>query len=318
MQEGQRLVAVVIRYLEKANAPGAVDFKRLAASMLNTDSHFKLPISRQADSSKSTSSPSVSRKQIQPQLYRHVSMSESDLLSQQEKLRRATLPNIALQHPGIPQYGRPSMDANRCESPMMKREYRGSGSQLPSMVKTHVNKDPKPPNLDYLSLNNTPVSSEPQSPVQTRPRQTMQNSQHPQNQTFSTSAYNGPKTSTATPTEWEVLLGSFDDRHLYDAIYGGGPTPALAVTDSSNYGSWSPESWDYASVGMGDFNNNVATANSVLSFSEVSLSSDDLPGNDLGLSGTRLDCKRQLLPGTVSSNDGYPYLLEGLDSSLGL
>jgi len=318
MQDGQRLVAVVIKYLEKANAPGAVDFKRLAASMLSMNSHLKLPKSMHAPtSSKSTPSPSVSRKQLQPQIYRHSSMSESDLLSQQEKLRRATLPNIAMQQQGVPQYGRTSMDSARSESPSTRREYRGSGSQLPTMVQPRV-KDPKPPNLDYLSLNNTPVSSQPQSPILTRPRQPTQNSQHSQNPTFPAPTYSAPKTTTATPTEWEVLLGSFDDRHLYDAIYGGGPTPAVAVADSSNYGTWSPESWDYASVGMDNFNNNAATANSVLSFSEESLSSDDLSGSDLGLTGSHLDYKRQVLSGTVSSNDGYSYLLEGLDNSLGL
>ena len=34
MQDGQRLVVVVTEYLEKAKAPGAADFQRLAASLL--------------------------------------------------------------------------------------------------------------------------------------------------------------------------------------------------------------------------------------------------------------------------------------------
>jgi hypothetical protein len=324
MQDGQRLVVVVIRYLEKANAPGAADFKRLAASLLNVESQFKcsnaIHAHTTAKSTKSTPSPPVSRKQLQPQLYRHASasMSESDILSQQETLRRATLPNIAMQSQDIQRYGRTSIDSMRSESPMVKRESRGSAPQLPTMLKSQVTKNPKPPNLDYLSLSNTPANSQPQSPSQPRPRQQTQTSN---NQVFLTSAYNAPKTSTATPSEWEVLLGSYDDRHLYDAIYGGGPTPALALTDtsSSNYGAWSPDSWDYTTIGPSDYNNNAAPPQSVLSFSEESLSSgEDLTASDLGLSGIHHDYKPQRLSGTVSSADGYGYLLDGFEGAFNL
>lgn len=323
MQDGQRLVIAVIKYLEKSKAPGAADFKRLAASMIKLDVQPKTSNGREntmpaPTSTKSTPSPSATRKQLQPQLYRHASatMSESDLLSQQEKLRRATLPSIAMHSPEIRQYGRTSMDSARSESPVCKREYRSSASQLPTMLKPQVNKAPKPPNLDYLSLSNTPLSSQPQSPAQRRSTpltQTSHGSMCP------TSTYSGPK-PTANPTEWEVLLGSFDDRHLYDAIYGGGPAPALSMNDTttSNYGAWSPDSWDYTSISMGDFAN-TAPDQSVLSFSEESLSSgEELSPNDLGFPGTNRDYKLPILPGNVSSNDGYGYLLDSLDGTFGL
>lgn len=324
MQDSQRLVVVVIRYLEKANAPGAADFKRLAASLLNVEPQFKgsnaVHTQSTAKSTKSTPSPPVSRKQLQPQLYRHASasMSESDILSQQEKLRRATLPDIAMQSQGSQRYGRTSIDSMRSESPMSKRESRGSAPQLPTMLKSQVAKNPNPPNLDYLSLSNTPANSQPQSPAQSRPRQHAPNSN---NQMFPTSAFNAPKSSTATPSEWEVLLGSYDDRHLYDAIYGGGPTPALAMTDtsSSNYGAWSPDSWDYTTIGLSDYTTNSAAPQSVLSFSEESLSSgEDLTASDLGLSGIHQDYKPQDLSGTVSSADGYGYLLDNFEGAFNL
>ena len=125
--ESQRLVSVVIKYLQKANAPGASDFKRLAASMINFETQPKVTKNRTSDNNmlaptraKTTPSPSVPRKQLKPQLYRQPSatMSESDLLSQQEKLRRATMPNFALQRQDSHHHSRTSMDSARSQSPM--------------------------------------------------------------------------------------------------------------------------------------------------------------------------------------------------------
>jgi len=329
MQDSQRMVSVVIKYLQKANAPGAADFKKLAASMIRLDDGLpKVVKARTSDSnmlaptssSKSTISPSVPRKQLKPQLYRHTSatMSESDLLSQQEKLRRATMPNISLQRQDNHHQGRISIDSVRSDSPMSKREYRGSAPQLPTMLKPRSKNNPKPPNLDYLSLCNSPVLSQPTSPVHTRNQQA-QNSHTP---SYPTSAYAGSKAATATPTEWEVLLGSFDDRHLYDAIYGGGPgpAPALSLTDTSasQYGGWSPESWDMTSFNMADFTSGIAPPQSVLSFSEDSLSSggEDMSASELSLPGpSQLDYRHSLLSGTTSSEQ---YLLDGLDATFGL
>jgi len=324
MQDGQRLVVVVTKFLEKANAPGAADFKRLAASLLHVASQPKNTHSLNGEipvlgalSSKSTPSPTAPRKQ-QPSIYRHpsASMSESDLLSQQEKIRRATLPNLALLSQDGHHYGRASTESTRSASPLSKRDHRNSASQLPTTTRPRTARNEKPPNLDYLSLSNTPVPSQPQSPVQSRPQQA-QNSQNP---AFPTSTYSSSKISTATPTEWEVLLGSFDDRHLYDAIYGGGPTQALPLPDaSSNIGNWSPESWDYTSLGMNDFTGNGLPARSVLSFSEESLSSgDDLSASDLGLPGTRHDYKQALLSGNGPAGDNFGYLFDGLDAGFNI
>jgi hypothetical protein len=327
MQDSQRLISIVIKYLQKANAPGALDFKRLAASMVKLkDNQPKVVIARAPDnnmlapaSSKSTLSPAVAKDQLKPRLYRHGSaaMSDSDLLSQQETLRRATMPNLGLQRQVSHVHGRSSLDSALAEPRLIKREFRGSAPQLPTMLKPRSNHS-KPPNLDYLSLSNTPVASQPTSPVQSR-NQHAQNSHTP---SYPTSVYAGTKAATATPTEWEVLLGSFDDRHLYDAIYGGGPgpAPALAVTDASSslYGGWSPESWDMTSLNMGDFHSGIAPPQSVLSFSEDSLSSggDEMSASELGLPAPgQHDYKHSLLCG---SNSSEQYLLDGLDATFGL
>lgn len=335
MQDGNRLVAVVIKFLTNAKAPGAADFKRLALSMINLDAQLKPGNSRPMDNAmaapsnkptvatlshtKSNTSPPSHQKQLHSQVRRHTSatMSESDLLSQQEKLRRVTLPHAVSQHMEARHYSRTSTDSTRSETTMGNREYRGSVPPMRAMMKPRASKAPKLPNLDYLSLSNTPAASQPQSPAQARSSQAVHVSH---GSMVPTSAYSGPKT-TAEPTEWEVLLGSFDDRNLYDAIYGGGPDSASvsAGAGSSNYGSWSPESWDYASAPMGDFLN-PATSQSVLSLSDESLSSgEDLSTTELGVSGPQFDYKDPFLTGGTSHPvDAFRFLYDGSDGTFAM
>jgi len=309
MQDGQRLVNLVVGYLEKAKAPGALDFKRLTASMLNLEFPDRTEVSL-SRSTKTTPSPPTARKQLQPQLYRHNSISESDLLSQQEKLRRATLSNLAAQsHQEGYHYGRSSLDTMASRPTVPRRDYRNSTSQIPTMVKQQTAKKVNPPNLDYLSLNSTPTPSQVQSSPQTRHHPSVHSTG------YSASTYSNNKTSTGTASEWEVLIGSLDDRHLYDAIYGGGPPQALSLNDTvnTNLAEWSTDSWDYTSLGAENFTNAAPPPTSVLSFSDESLSSgDDLSASDLGLAS--LDHKPALVAVNIC-NDSYDYLLEGLDRS---
>lgn len=315
MQDGQRLVGTVIKLLERANAPGAADFKRLASSMLASEPHVK-PSKNHAQmaaprSSKSTPSPSVTKQPIRPHIYRSESftMSESDLREQQDKLRRATLPNITKNRGDHPR-PRSSLDATRSESPKTTRDHRMSAPQS-SNLKPRPQMTDKPPNLDYLSLNNTPAPSTPQSPIPPRMQQGLSTNSH--TIVFPTPAYSDPNHSVVTPTEWETLLGSLDggQTNLYDAIYGG---PALSLTETTapNYGDWPPEAkWDMASLTMNDFTN-TGPAQSVLSFSDESLSSgEDLSTSDLGLGG-RQDYRNPLMSGSDN------YLLDGLDGNFGL
>lgn len=322
MQDGQRLVVVVIDLLEKAEAPGAADFKRLATSMLNLEKPKHIAqtnLSVVPKISKSVS-PQISNQHARPQMYRHVSasISESELLDQQEKLRRMTVPNIPMnrQH-DYHSHGRSSLDSNRSESPMPKRGYRTSVPQLTSL-QPRPQKNDKPPNLDYLSLNNTPSTSQPQSPNQPP-------SQPPHNTTshtpiFPAPSHTAPKRQVVTTSEWETLLGSLDggQTNLYDAIYGG---PALSIPDTttSSYGDWSPDSqWDMRNMTVSDFPHTTGPAQSVLSFSDESLSSgEEMSTSDLGL-GTRAydELRNSLLAATAGVNDGY--FLDGLDGNFGL
>lgn len=324
MQEGQRFVAVVTKYLEKANAPGAADFKKLAASMINLNlqptparNSNSMPAPK---STKSTPSPSTSKQQLRPQPTRqgNATMSETYLLSHQEKLRRATLPNIATEHQ--PTNGRIAAGPTHSGSP--RTHTREHSLSVATILNSRLGKNDKIPNLDYLSLSTTPVPSQPQSPTQNRPQQTSQVYHTPVCSNNLPNANPG-KSSTATPTEWELLLGSLDggQSNLYDAIYGG-PALSLADTTASNYGDWSPDStWDMAPLAMNDFNGTGASgpARSVLSFSEESLSSgEDLSTSELSLGGHCQDYRHPLFPSSVGGAGGEAYLLDHVNGAFGL
>ena len=328
IQDCQRLVSAVIKYLQKANARGASDFKKLASSFIKLDETLpKLVKARTSESkmlastsSKSTRSPSVPRKELKPQLGRHGSPngSKSNLVSQQEKIKSANISDVALQRQNSHHRSRSSRESTRPELPISKRDYRVSAPQIPMMPKPRSNSVADPPNLDYLSLTSTPTASQPQLPIQSRNLR----AENSHTTSYPTSAYAGPKAATATPTEWEVLLGSFDDRHLYDAIYGGGPGPAPAMsvadTSSTQYGGWSPESWDMTPLHVGDFTSGIPPPQSVLSFSKDSLSSgsEELSSSDLSIAGPgQLEHRHSLMSGTMLNEQ---YLFEGLDAGFGL
>jgi hypothetical protein len=331
MQDGNRLVVVVIKFLTSAKAPGAADFKKLAASMISPDGQLKqvngrtengLPVPTSVKpaaisqpSTKSNASPSAHQKQLHSLIRRHTSaaMSESDLLSQQEKLRRVTLPHVTSQNPESHHYNRSSTDSSRSDAATSNRENRASVPHVRAMMKP-VAKNHKLPNLDYLSLN-TPGPMQSHSSDPTRLTQVTQASH---GSIVPTSAYSGPKT-TAEPSEWEALLGSFDDRNLYDAIYGGpGAAHVSAGPGTSNYGSWSPDSWDYTPAPMGDFAN-ATTTQSVLSLSDESLSSgEEVSTAEQGLSDAQFDYKDHFLSEAALSGDAYRLLYDGLDGNFGL
>lgn len=290
MQDNQRLVNIIIRLLEKSNASGASDFKNLASSLITLDSQpmdsktksalLRTCTAMSAPKAKKTGpqTPVSSRKKIQPGPYKHIgaSMSENDILVQQEKVRRATLPNISTQ-PSHDQTSttRSSYDGTRPDPPMMKHENRYLLSQLSSFSKPRHNQNPKTLNLDYFPLS-TPVSSQPSSPPMSRTAHP--GLVHHDNHQFS--------------SDLGLLLSSFDrgQANIHSAIYGG-PAPSLTEPDqtakSNSTFDWSCLSWDeQASPTLHDPLAAPGPAQSVLSFSGESHSSgDELSTSDLGLSG---------------------------------
>ncbi|KAL3422500.1 transcriptional activator protein acu-15 [Phlyctema vagabunda] len=318
-QDGQRMVQIVVKYLEKANAPGAADFKKLATSM--TAVSVKSPTARNLDlvsrvptSTKSTPSPPIPKRNIQPQASRHhsSSMSQRELLSQQEKLRRATLPNISKPHIDSSSNARTSTESLRSESSLSRKNPRSSGAQMAAPVRnrTAVSHQKSNPNLDYFPLGTTPVHSQPQSP-QLRARQATSlgggGGSHGLSGFANNNGFESAKSSGVSVSEWEALLGSLDggQTNLYDAIYGGPalslqsePIHAASSNHSSNYDDWAAETWDITALNVHDFTSAAGQTQSVLSFSEESLSSgEDLPTSELMGRG---------------SGCSDPYLLDGV------
>ncbi|KAI0134547.1 fungal-specific transcription factor domain-containing protein [Xylariales sp. AK1849] len=332
-----RLVNAVLKALLKANAPGTYDLKRVASMLISVDEP-PTPTSTQASPettmaappSKASPQATISKKKQVYPLGRHAgaSMSEADLLSQQEKLRRMTMPHSTAVRPQLYRsQSRASFDGTTQQQhpTLSPREQRLSISQIQQSVIRISPTQRSKPNLDYLSLGNTPTTSQPSSPVQTRipapqlvtqPQQT----QPPLYPTQNIARKGGPSGGMSA-TEWECLLGALDGGqvNLYDAIYGGpGLSLETPTTLATNYGDWSPDSWDLTGFNIGDLNSNPAAPQSVLSLSDDSLSSvDDLAASDLYFSTGSDEFRSSLLHPHRNSHDGGS-LLDGLDLNLGL
>jgi len=364
MKDSQRLIGAVVNYLERYDAPGASEFKKLAFSLMPVEDVAKSAIRRASENNmaapamtKSKPSP-LQRKQPAHSVSRLSAItpnSEADLLHDQEIMRRATMPNVKVhsitgRHSN---HSQSSLDSS--DSSMPPREYRSSASQGSSAsthLKARTSSTPlKPlPNLDYLSLNITPSSSQVHSPILARAStsQGLTSSFAPNASPGTASTQQ--KMSSVTPDEWETLLSSLDGgiSNIYDAVYGGPPpllgditpntnnlntttgsTHPTGLSSSSVYGAdvystdtWdlSPESWDVTALSMADFepNNSHGPPQSVLSFSEDSLSSgDDIASSDFsGNGGGSGLLGSQGLNGVPLTGDNF--LLDGLDGSFGI
>ncbi|OWO97713.1 transcription factor Cys [Marssonina coronariae] len=316
VKDGQRLVATVVQLLEKAHAPGAADFKSLSFSMAPELTGRGLPGMADLRTSDLLPSPSVARQHLRPQIYRHgsASLSESDLLSRQDKLRRATVPNISPHHE-YSSHGRSSVDSTWSEPPISPYIYPPPPSQLPSMRKPRPCRSRKPPNLNYPSLSNTPFVSQPQSPAQARSPPPQSSAHTPLFHSVG-SANKKPNQTGVSASQWEALLSSLDggQAHISGAIHG---CPTLSLENAcSNYETWSLDSqWYMASLTTNELGDAApGAARSVLSLSEESLSSgEEMSSSDVGLGGGHDFAYEQYLMGA-----GQEYSLEGLGATFGL
>ncbi|KAK2609260.1 Lysophospholipase D gdpd1 [Conoideocrella luteorostrata] len=295
-RDSERLVNITVRTLNDAKAPGCVDLARIAATLVSvsvdkpqrppSSSDMSMPAPQQRSSFKGSKKP--------------------HLLRQQDKMRRMTMPNINTPEPELYFRTRQSFDGVTPEPSASRPGHRmsvpGVGSVNPRPCSRPI------PNLDYLSLNNTPSHTGPSSPVgQTRMqtnRSSMSGSGRAAGGADSVSKMSGVSTS-----EWETLLGSMDGglHNVYDAIYGGasliGETPIQA--QSSGPG-WSPGSWEIQSSTVEDFSRHAAGPQSVLSLSDESLSScEEVAPSELGLSVGSADFGKIQLP------ESFGFDLEG-------
>jgi len=344
LKDNEKLANVVIGMVDKARAPGSHDFKRVAGLLIAVDDltpqSLPTPPRHSPDACApaqpvyrtSPPAPIAPQRRMQTSIGLHVgaSVSETDLLLQQEKLRRMTMPHPS-QLQGSDQYrarSRQSFDgALRQEPQMARRDNRLSLSQaqaaqaaMIARIATGPNSAAKQ-NLDYLPLGSTP-QSQPSSPVQARGQQTQQHAQ--QSQLYTSMQQ---KSGGITADEWDSLLGSIESgqMNLYDVMYSGGPAMALAELSEANGPStstassggpttWSPEPWDLLNFNMGEFAPGSATTHSVLSLSEDSLSSgEDLGSSEMGMRVGNMDFRGTMMSvATADGSDGF--VLDGLDA----
>lgn len=326
VRDDERLVNIVIEIVGRAQAPGTWDFKRVASLLIAVDEvSGSMPSPTSRESSAPTSSQRGTPPSTQPTKkaslgsWQDAAASETDLLQQQERIRRMTMPNLADQRPGMYRSpSRQSFESLPSENSMRQRDHRLSMSQAQGgrSSKSHT-----PQNLDYLSLGNTPSQSRQSSP----PRNRMQPpSSIPQQRSrhLSHNEMGAKVPTTVSNTDWEMMLGTIDGgmNNVYDAIYGGPGflnESSLPAPSQSNGNDWSPDSWDLSTFNIGDFSagppSNPAAPQSVLSLSDESLSSgEDVAPSELGLSMGSVDYQNNIMSANCGSNDEF--ILDGLEA----
>lgn len=335
MKDSERLVNGVLKIFQKMNAPGTYDLKRVASILMSIDeAPVPAPIRTSPKATMAappSKTPPVPKKPLYA-LGRHgsASMSETDLLAQQEKLRRTTLPAIPVaRHEPYRSQSRSSLDsaAQAQEQSLSHGDQHFSLSQIQqSMMRASTAQKVKP-NFDYLSLSNTPSTSQPSSPVQTRLPSSQSTNQPQQNQ--SSPLYpvhqfaKGGSGGGVSISEWEALLGALDggQMNVYDAIYGGpgAINESQQSSGAAHHSDWSVDSWDLANFSIREITPNTAAPQSVLSLSDDSISSSDDPAtSDLYLSMGSEDFRSNSIPPTRSANNGGLQMSGGLGLNIAL
>ncbi|QPC77342.1 hypothetical protein HYE68_008094 [Fusarium pseudograminearum] len=314
MRDDERLVNSVIRILEKADASGSFDFKRVARMLVTVDESAGSPMhtSREVSAPMSnrgsppTGAVSKSKKKRSTaypfgQLSAAAS-SESNLIDHQERMRRMTMPCETESRPDIYRArARQSFDNLHTEAHVARRGHRMSTSPRPEREVSPLSR-----NLDFMPFAHPSQSPQPLSPHQSHmhahPGATPQTNHMVVNSSMAAAKMNGVST-----TEWETLLGSMDGgmNNVYDAIYGGQGLVNESAIAVSNCGDWPPDNWDLGGFSITEFGNNPQPPQSVLSMSDESLSSGEEVGpSELGLSVDSVDYRNHMVA-QQHGHEGY-------------
>lgn len=285
MKDNERLVNAVLMMVTRTEVAATYDLKRIASLVICIDEpqhSLPTPPGQSPDTSmaapplRQKSPPSKPRKKsstatIQPQHYslgRHASISETDLLSQQEKLKRMAMPNMTMNTgPGRPDLqrssSRASLDSDRPKSASLaqRRDQRMSMPQAAIMAR--VPAPQQKTNLDYNTQGAQCSSALPaqngvsQPPPQHRQQQQTSVSPSATGQPVYNPAQILQKSSSGgmSSSEWDALLGQIDGgpANLYDVIYGGPQATLDTPVTSAAEGTWSPDALDLSTFNLGDF-----------------------------------------------------------------
>jgi hypothetical protein len=274
MKENSRLTFIIANMLDRQPSRASVEFRRVSTALamqhiskLSEDAK-RAPLSLSRHNSdiglnQQQEEPSSTQKHIRAIMSRFTSSSGSSAKSHRSDDRRATVPVLPREATNT---SRTSLSSIHSEPSLARSEpARSPGMQMPITNSSKPRKQ-RPQssvknsstNLDYLPLEPMITSAYP----------------------FAASAMTSGK-NNASSTDWERLLGSLDNgqTNIYDGIYGGPPIEALnesAPPPADANLVWSP-------ADMWSINNtngtNTAVPQSVLSFSDESLTSggDEFP-----------------------------------------
>lgn len=315
LREDERLVNDVLKTLRKNQSPGFVDLERAASVLITvTDPSGPMPVKHArkpsvASSSRRASPPTSFAKQNSPPLGFQTSASDTDLTRHQDK-SHWTGSMSSLQGPNA--------DVQQQQQPPSRQSFDGHRQERQSSTSSRMSRlSPNAQarqNLDYLSLNDTPFTAKhaasPPTSMQAQQPMGMQNNGQ---QTFMHNGQPVTKNPNMNGSDWEALVGSMDSgmNNVYDVIYGGASIEA-AMTGHSTSSEWSPDSWDLSNFNIGEFGNNPAPPQSVLSMSDESLSSgEEVSPSELGLSLGNMDYGKQL-QGVNYHHNGDGYSTNGL------
>lgn len=307
IKDCNRLAYVVIEMLERANAPGAYEFRRVGCSMISVSRVEQVPtssISRHA-SEGSMGHPMDSFRATQNSLKGIVARFSPGTIKahrqETKEPRRSILPAIS---PSMGMHSNPSsssLSSIRSDPPAAHSEPTlrplSHRSSLSLYTKRRAsNALCQKPNIDYLSFGPNPLESYPFHP--------------------STCVK-----SEVSPGDWERLLSSLDNgqANIYDTIYGGPPADALSNCPPMSAGAetnltWSPNMWNWGR------HNEQVQPQSVLSLSDESLTSGEEFGDCEGYgTGSSMGGGRSylgiMIPDFDANNGGIG--LEGLDGNFG-
>jgi hypothetical protein len=308
IKDCNRLVCSVIEMLEHGSAIGAMEFRRVGCSMISVPRvEQAAPPTISRHSSEGTMGAPMdtfraTQKSLKAIAARFSPAAVKAHRQESKEPRRATLPAIS---PSMGAHANPSstsLSSIRSEPVIARSEPTLSPmSHRPSLSlyskRRTSNAIRHNPNLDYLSFGPDPLANYP---------------------------FNGNNNCgkpEVSPADWERLLSSLDNgqTNIYDTIYGG-PTadalldcPPLSAGAETNL-TWSPSVWNW-----GNYTDQAPPPQSVLSFSDESLTSGEEFGNCADYNATASNDRIYqgiMIPDMSTPNSGIG--LGGLDGNFGL
>lgn len=257
IQDSQRLLCSVVEILERNNAPGVVDFKKIVCAMISVDRFSKDARALSNGSMPAPKNISKSSRKLQAIASRFSNGNLPVVVKREPSSgRRSTAPTLPTGTLSI--YDR--SNSQNSVSSAVSDPISGNGySTRRTSQSPQLNMSLKPPNLDYLSFNEEPIVS----PNQSSPnlsRQYRENS-------ISSPPFSAPAHQTQAPA---------DSLFTTDMFSSYLTTPPAGTID------WCPDAWNMPS----DLGNQAQPAKS---FSEEELTSgEEFSSCDTGITAVNM------------------------------